>query len=74
MKGDLDFYLGMKVVSNRVKRTITTSQPGKLDDLQLEYGATSTEGPLTPMVDKPREPESGSYPRLNVASTQLYQA
>ena len=28
VKGDLDFYLGMKVVSNRVKRTITTSHPG----------------------------------------------
>ena len=74
MKSDLDFYLDMKVASNRVKRSITTKQPGMFDELRLEYGATSTEGLLTPMVDKPREPESGFYHRLNVASTQLYQA
>ena len=58
VEGDLDFYLGMKVVRDRVRRTITISQPGYLDDLRAEYGITSTKGPLTPMVDKPRESDT----------------
>ena len=62
MEGDLDFYLGMKVVRDRVKRTINISQPGYLDDLRAEYGITSTKGSLTPMVDKPREPKSDANP------------
>ena len=33
VEGDLDFYLGMKIVSDKVERTITISQPGYLDDL-----------------------------------------
>ena len=74
MGGDLDFYLGMKVVHDRVKRTITFLQPGYLDDLQAEYGITSTIGLLTPMVDKPREPESETNPRFNTAGIQLYQS
>ena len=73
-EGDLDFYLGMKVVRDRAKRTITISQPGYLDDLRAEYGITSTKGPLTPMVDKPREPEPETNPRLNTAGIQLYQS
>ena len=32
VEGDLDFYLGMQVVNDRVERTITISQPGCLDD------------------------------------------
>ena len=74
VEGDLDFYLGMQVVRDRVKRTITVSQPGYLDDLRAEYGITSTKGPLTPMVDKPRESESETNPRLNAAGIQLYQS
>ena len=50
------------------------SQPGYLEDLRAEYGITSTKGPLTPMVDKPREPESGTIPRLNTAGIHLYQS
>ena len=73
-EGDLDFYLGMKVVRDRVKRTITISQPGYLDDLRAEYGITKTKGPLTPMVDKPREPESENNPWLNTAGIQLFQS
>ena len=74
VEGDLDFYLGVKVVRDRVKRTITISQPGYLDDLRAGYGITSTKGPLTPMVDKPRELESATNPRLNAAGIQLYQS
>ena len=73
-EGDLDFYLGMKVTRDRVKRTITVSQPGFLEDIRAEYGITSTKGPLTPMVDKQREPESETNPRLNDSDTQLYQS
>ena len=29
--------------------------------------------PLAPIVDKPHEPESGTDPRLNTSSIQLYQ-
>ena len=46
VEGDLDFYLDMKVVRDRVKRTISVPQPGYLDDLRAEYGITSTKGPL----------------------------
>ena len=42
--------------------------------MRAEYGITSTKGPLTPMVDKPREPESDTNPRLNTAGIQLYQS
>ena len=66
-EGDLDCYLGMEVVSDRVKRTIIISHPGYLDDLRAEYGITSTEGSLTPMVDKPRQPESETNRRINTA-------
>ena len=59
---------------DRVRRTITISQPGYLDDLREEYGITSTVGPMTPMVDKPREPESESNPALDKADIQLYQS
>ena len=62
VEGDLDFYLGMKVLRDRVKRTITISQPGYLDELRAEYGITSTKGPLTPTASKPREPESETNP------------
>ena len=70
----MDFYLDMQVVRDRVKRTITISQPGFLDDLRAEYGITSTKGPLTPMVENPREPESATNPRLNNAGIQLHQS
>ena len=74
VEGDLDFYLGMKVVRDRVRRTIKISQPGYLDDLRAEYGITSTKGPLTPMVNKPRESESDTNSRLDTAGIQLYQS
>ena len=74
LEGDLDFNLGMKVVRDRVKRTITISQPGYLEDVRAEYGITPTKGPLTPMVDKPREPESVTNPRLDAVDTQPYQS
>ena len=64
----------MKVTRDRVKRTITVSQPGFLEDIRAEYGITSTKGPLTSMVDKQREPESETDPRLNDSDTQLYQS
>ena len=44
VEGDLDFYLGTKVVRDRVRRTITISQPRYLDDLRAEYGITSPKG------------------------------
>ena len=58
VESDLAFYLGMKLVRDRVARTITISKPGYMEDLREEYGITCTTGPLTPMVGKPREPES----------------
>ena len=73
VEGDLDFYLGMKLVRDRLRRTITISQPGYLEDLREEFGLTSTTGPLTPMVDKPREPESADNPRLDAAGIKMYQ-
>ena len=72
VEGDLDFYLGLQVVRDRVKRTITFSQPGYFEGLRAEYGITSTKGTLTPMADKSRESESDSNPRLNAAGIQLY--
>ena len=33
VEGDLDFYLGLQVVRDRVRRTITISHPGYLDDV-----------------------------------------
>ena len=42
VEGDLDFYLGMQVVGDCVRRTITISHPGYLDDVRAEYGITST--------------------------------
>ena len=71
VEGDLNFCLGMKVVRDRVKRTITISQHCYLGDLQAEYGIASINGPLSPMVNKLREPESKVDPRLNTASIQL---
>ena len=73
-ESDLGFYLGMKLVRDRVRRTITISQPGYLEDLREEYGITSTQCPMTPMVDKMREPESESNPALDKAGIQLYQS
>ena len=73
VESDLGFYLGMKLVRDRVLRTITVSQPGYMEDLRDEYGITSTIGPLTPMVDKPREPESDINPPLDAAGLKLYQ-
>ena len=64
MEGDLDFYLGMELVRDRLRRTITISQPGYLEDFREEFELTSTTGPLTPMVDKPR---------LDAAGIKLYQ-
>ena len=59
-------------------------RPCQTDDHYLSTGLfrrpesrcdiTSTEGPLTPMVDKPREPESDSNPLLDAAGVQLYQS
>ena len=74
VEGDLGAYLGMQLVRDRVKRTITISQPGYLEDLREQFGITSTMGPLTPMVDKEREPESESNPRLDAAGIRLYQS
>ena len=34
VESDLGFYLGMKLVRDRVRRTITISQPGYLEDLR----------------------------------------
>ena len=74
VEGDLGYYLGMQLVRDRVKRTITISQPGYLEDLREQFGITSTHGPLTPMVDKEREPESESNPRLDAAGIKLFQS
>ena len=71
MEGDLGAYLGMQLVRDRVKRTITISQPGYLEDLREQFGITSTTGPLTPMVDKERKPESESNLRLDAAGARL---
>ena len=70
---DLGFYLGMKLVQDRVQRNITISHPGYLKDLQEEFGLTSTRGHLKPMLDKPREPESESNPRVDAAGIKMYQ-
>ena len=48
----------MKLVRGRVRRAITISQPGYLEDLRDKFGINTITGPLTPMVDEPREPES----------------
>ena len=45
-----------------------------LEALLAEYGMTSTKGPLTPVVNKPRAPESKTNPRLNTAGKQYYQS
>ena len=65
VEGDQGFYLGMKLVRDRVRRTITISQPGYLDDLREEFGITSTTGPLTLMVDKPQEQSQSQTPTLD---------
>ena len=44
VEGDLGAYLGMQLVRDRVKRTITISQPGYLEDLREQFGITSTTG------------------------------
>ena len=64
VEGYLGYYLGMQLVRDRVKRTITISQPGYLEDLREQFGITSTQEPLTPMIDKEREPESESNPHI----------
>ena len=73
VESDLGFYLGMQLVRDRVRRTITVSQPGYMEDLREEYAITSTSGPLTPMVDKEREPESDTNPLLDANGIKLYQ-
>ena len=72
VEGDLGIFFGIQLVHDRVRRTITISQPGYLEDLRDEFGITSTTGPLTPMVDMPREPESATNPRLDAAGIKLY--
>ena len=72
MEGDLGYYLGMQLVRDRAKRTITISQPGYLEDLREQFGITNTQGPLTPMVEKEREPESN--PRQDAAGIKLFQS
>ena len=74
VESDLGFYLGMKLVRDRVAHTITVSQPGYMEDLREDFGITSTSGPLTPMVDKEREPESDTNPPLDAAGIKLYQS
>ena len=74
VESDLGFYLGMKLVRDRVARTITISQPGYMEDMREEYGITSTHGPLKPMVDKEKEPESDTNPPLDAAGIKLYQS
>ena len=71
VESDLGFYLGMQLVRDRVRRTITVSQPGYMEDLREEYVITSTSGPLTPMVDKEREPESDTNPLLDANGIKL---
>ena len=73
VESDLGFYLGMKLVRDRVARTITISQPGYMEDVREEYGITSTHGPLTPMVDKERELESDTNLPLDAADIKLYE-
>ena len=73
LTGDLGFYLGIKLVQDRARRTITISQPGYLEDLSEEFGIASTTGPMKLMVDKPREPETATNPRLDAAVIKLYQ-
>ena len=75
VEGDLGYYLGMKLVRYRVCCTITISQPGYMEDLREEYGITSNHGPLIPMMDKEREPDSDSSPppSLGAAGIKLYQ-
>ena len=72
VEGDQGAYLVMKLVRDRVKRTITISQPGYLEGLRDQFDITSTTGLLTPMVDKPREPEFESDPRHYAAGTKQY--
>ena len=74
VEGDLGYYLGMQLVRDRAKRTITISQPGYLEDLREQFGITSSHGPLTPMIDKEREPESPTNQRLDTAGIKLYQS
>ena len=74
VKGNLGAYLGMQLVRDRAQRTITISQPGYLEDLREQFGITSTTGPLTSMVDKKREPESETNPRLDTVGIKLYQS
>ena len=73
VESDLGFYLGMKLVRDRVARTITVSQPGYMEDVREEYGITSTSGPLTPMVGKERELESDTNPLLDAAGIKMYE-
>ena len=73
VESDLGFYLGMKLVRDRVARTITISQPGYMEDVREEYGITSTSGPLTPMIGKERETESDTNPLLDAAGVKLYE-
>ena len=52
---------------NLIRRTIAISRTGLSEDLREEYRITSAVGPMTPMVDKPRGPESDSNPALDIA-------
>ena len=42
VEGKLDFYLGMKVVRDRDKRTITIFPTRYLENLRAEFGITGT--------------------------------
>ena len=63
MEGELGRYLGMRTGRDRVKRTITISQPG-VERLREELGIS--------MMHKPREQQFGTNP-LDAAGIKLYQ-
>ena len=73
MEVDLGYYLGMKLVRDRVKRTITISQLGYLEDLRGKCDITCKKGSLTPMIDEPWEPEPETSPFLDAAGMKLSQ-
>ena len=73
VESDLGNYLGIKLVRDRVRCIITISQPGHMEDLWEEYRINSTLVPLTPLVDKEREPVSDSNPLLDAAFIKIHQ-
>ena len=64
----------MQLVRDRIKRTTTILQPGYLENLREQFGITSTQGLLTPMLGKEREPLSESNPRLDATGIKLFQS